>query len=152
MKAKLYDLMNWARIDGVVYSEEDKPCTILGPQVVGSSTLFQAFFPDAKKVTLVLEDKNKRVSMEGFAIMDKYLSNKIGCICDEILSGNIEISPTKKGDRVPCDYCNYNSICRFDCADTKNNYTYYKSKNIYEEIIKEMEEAIGVDRKSTESN
>lgn len=96
--------------------------------------------------------KNKRVSMEGFAIMDKYLSNKIGCICDEILSGNIEISPTKKGDRVPCDYCNYNSICRFDCADTKNNYTYYKSKNIYEEIIKEMEEAIGVDGKSTESN
>ena len=64
MKAKLYDLMNWARIEGVVYSEEDKPCTILGPQVVGSSTLFQAFFPDAKKVTLVLEDKNKRVSME----------------------------------------------------------------------------------------
>ena len=50
MKAKLYDLMNWARIEGVVYSEEDKPCTILGPQVVGSSTLFQAFFPDAKKV------------------------------------------------------------------------------------------------------
>ena len=64
MKAKLYDLMNWAKIEGVVYSEEDKPCTILGPQVVGSSTLFQAFFPDAKKVTLVLEDKNKRVSME----------------------------------------------------------------------------------------
>ena len=64
MKAKLYDLMNWAKIEGVVYSEEDKPSTILGPQVVGSSTLFQAFFPDAKKVTVVLEDKNKRVAME----------------------------------------------------------------------------------------
>ena len=64
MKAKLYDLMNWAKIEGVVYSEEDRPGTILGPQTVGSSTLYQAFFPDAKKVTLVLEEKNKRVAMD----------------------------------------------------------------------------------------
>ena len=64
MKAKLYDLMNWARIEGIVYSEEDRPGTILGPQTVGSSTLFQTFFPGAKKVTLVLEDKNKRVAMD----------------------------------------------------------------------------------------
>lgn len=64
MKAKLYDLMNWAQIEGVVYSEEDKPGTILGPHPAGSSTLYQAFFPDAKKVTLILEDKEKRVSME----------------------------------------------------------------------------------------
>ena len=64
MKAKLYDLMNWAKIEGIVYAEEDRPGTILGPQTVGSSTLFQAYFPDAKKVTLVLEDKNKRVAMD----------------------------------------------------------------------------------------
>ena len=64
MKAKLYDLMNWAKIEGIVYSEEDKPGEILGTQVVGNSTLFQTFFPGAKKVTLVLEDKNKRVAME----------------------------------------------------------------------------------------
>ena len=64
MKAKLYDLMNWAQIEGIVYSEEDRPGTILGPHAVGNSTLYQAFFPDAKKVTLMLEDKEKRVAME----------------------------------------------------------------------------------------
>ena len=64
MKAKLYDLMNWAQIEGIVYSEEDKPGTILGPHTVGSSTLYQAFFPDAKKVSLVLKDKQKKVAME----------------------------------------------------------------------------------------
>lgn len=64
MKAKLYDLMNWAKIEGIVYSEEDRPGTILGTSTVGSSTLFQAFFPEAQKVILILEDKNKRVSME----------------------------------------------------------------------------------------
>ena len=64
MKAKLYDLMNWAEIEGIVYSEEDKPGTILGPKIIGNGILFQAFFPDAKKVTLILEDKNKRVAMD----------------------------------------------------------------------------------------
>ena len=39
MKAKLYDLMNWAEIEGVVYSEEDRPGTILGTKTVGTSTL-----------------------------------------------------------------------------------------------------------------
>ena len=64
MKAKLYDLMNWAQIEGIVYSEEDRPATILGPHTVGSSTLYQVFFPDVKKVSLVLEDKQKKVAME----------------------------------------------------------------------------------------
>ena len=64
MKAKLYELMNWAQIEGIVYSEEDKPGTILGPHAVGNSTLYQAFFPDAKKVSLVLEGKQKKAAME----------------------------------------------------------------------------------------
>lgn len=64
MKEKLYELMNWAKIEGIVYSEEDRPGDILGTETVGNATLYQAFFPDAKKVTLILEDKNKRVSMD----------------------------------------------------------------------------------------
>ena len=63
MKAKLYDLMNWAEIEGIVYSEEDRPGTILGAKTVGSSTLYQTFYPGAKKITLILEDKGKRVAI-----------------------------------------------------------------------------------------
>ena len=64
MKAKLYDLMNWAEIEGIVYSEEDRPGKILGPKTVGNVVLYQSFYPEAKKMTLILEDKNKRVSMD----------------------------------------------------------------------------------------
>ena len=96
MKAKLYDLMNWAKIEGIVYSEEDKPASILGPHTVGSSTLYQAFFPDAKKVTLILEDKNKRVSMdvadeEGF-FAALSAGKKVGPYSYEVV--------TKKGEKV----------------------------------------------------
>lgn len=64
MKEKLYNLMNWAEIEGIVYSEEDRPGTILGPKAIGNSILVQAFFPNAKKVTLVLEEKQKKVIMD----------------------------------------------------------------------------------------
>lgn len=96
MKAKLYDLMNWAEIEGIVYSEEDKPASILGPHTVGSSTLYQAFFPDAKKVTLILEDKNKKVAMdvadeEGF-FAALSAGKKVGPYSYEVV--------TKKGEKV----------------------------------------------------
>lgn len=69
MKAKLYNLMNWAEIEGIVYAEEDRPGEILGPCKAGTSTLYQAFFPDAEKVSLVLESeekekKNRKITME----------------------------------------------------------------------------------------
>ena len=47
MDNKLYKLMNWPRIEGVIYSEEDNPHEILGPHVVGKSVLFQTFQPGA---------------------------------------------------------------------------------------------------------
>lgn len=64
MKTKLYNLMNWADIEAIVYSEEDRPGEILGPHKVGNSVLYQAFFPDAKKVSLVIEGREKKVPME----------------------------------------------------------------------------------------
>lgn len=64
MKDKLYQLMNWPKIEDIVYSEEDHPEESLGPHPVGSSILYQAFFPFVQKVTLVLEEKGRRIVME----------------------------------------------------------------------------------------
>lgn len=60
MENKLYKLMNWPRIEGIIYSEEDNPHEILGPHTVGKSTLFQTFKPEAEKVYLVLADQKKK--------------------------------------------------------------------------------------------
>lgn len=64
MNNKLYKLMNWPRIEGIIYSEEDKPHDILGPHVSGKSALFQTFQPGAQAVSLVLLPENKRHKME----------------------------------------------------------------------------------------
>lgn len=94
----------------------------------------------------------KRISPESFKTIDDYLRLKLGSICGDILRGDFDISPYKKNDFSPCEYCNYSSLCRFDSSDKSNDYRRYKSVTDYADIIKEMEEAISVDEKPTDSN
>lgn len=64
MKDKLYKLMNWARIEGIIYSEEDNPHELLGPHTIGNNTLFQVFQPGAKKVELWCNNSDQVYEME----------------------------------------------------------------------------------------
>ena len=62
MTNKLYKLMDWAAIEGIVYSEEDQPQNILGVHPVTGGNLVQMFYPEAVEATL--HTKNKEYAME----------------------------------------------------------------------------------------
>lgn len=66
MNKKLYKLMNWPKIEAVEYLEESNPFEILAPKQVGTSTLFQMFYPGAVKVDLLISSskENKVFPME----------------------------------------------------------------------------------------
>ncbi|MBO5473616.1 MAG: 1,4-alpha-glucan branching protein GlgB [Lachnospiraceae bacterium] len=64
MNKKLYKMMNWAEIEGIVYSESDNPHALLGAHVNGSSVLVQTFQPGAKSVRLQLLDGDSSYKME----------------------------------------------------------------------------------------
>ena len=64
MDKKLYKLMNWPEIEGIVYSESDTPYELLGAHVVGNNVLVQMFWPGAKSVRLQLVEGNKSYKME----------------------------------------------------------------------------------------
>ncbi len=64
MNSKLYKLMNWPRIEGIIYSEEDKPHDILGPHGAGKSVVFQTFQPGAEAVSLVVGQGSAKHKME----------------------------------------------------------------------------------------
>ncbi len=55
MNKELYDLMDWGRIEGIVYSEESQPHSFLGASVTDSGILVQAFLPSAKSVAVTGE-------------------------------------------------------------------------------------------------
>ncbi len=64
MNKRLYKLMNWAEIEGIVYSESDNPHALLGAHVTGSSVLVQTFQPGARSVRLQLVEGDKSYKME----------------------------------------------------------------------------------------
>ncbi|MCC8044153.1 MAG: 1,4-alpha-glucan branching protein GlgB [Clostridiales bacterium] len=63
MNEKLYDLMDWAGIEALVYSEEDNPHQYLGPLVSEDGVVFRAFFPDAKEAFVLIGEKKEPLEM-----------------------------------------------------------------------------------------
>lgn len=66
MDRKLYKMMDWARIEQIVYSEEDNPHEFLGAHYVEGGLIIQAFFPGASKCEAIvnLGIKEQRVKMD----------------------------------------------------------------------------------------
>lgn len=54
MDKKLYDLMDWAGIEEIVYSEAADPHKLLGPHITDDGLLISAFIPTAVMVTVRL--------------------------------------------------------------------------------------------------
>lgn len=64
MNEKLYDMMDWAEIEALVYSEEDNPHKLLGPHLTEEGVLIQTFVPTAKEITVVVEGVKTTYPME----------------------------------------------------------------------------------------
>ena len=64
MENRLYQLMDWAAVEEIMYSESADPHAILGPHRTEEGVLIQAVFPDALEVSLLKKDGGEPVPME----------------------------------------------------------------------------------------
>ena len=66
MDKKLYKMMDWARVEQVVYSEEDNPHDFLGAHYVPGGLLIQCFIPNAISARAIVKiaGKEKIVKMD----------------------------------------------------------------------------------------
>ena len=64
MEQKLYDQMDWAGIEELVYSESAHPHDMLGPHLTQEGLLIQAFLPGAAEVAVKLAASGKKFAME----------------------------------------------------------------------------------------
>lgn len=46
--------------------------------------------------------------------LKRYIKNTLSKIGQEIISGKVDICPTKNGKMLPCSYCRYGAVCGFD--------------------------------------
>ncbi|MVX67174.1 helicase-exonuclease AddAB subunit AddB [Clostridium chromiireducens] len=81
------------------------------------------------------------VTEEEFILLREYVNKKMVEICEEMLSGEIKIQPTKNANRTRCEYCDFSAICQFDTSIQDNKYKVIakKSQNdIWNSIRKEI--------------
>lgn len=63
MGNRLYDLMDWPSIEGVVYSECDEPMELLGGRICKDGFLIQTFAPDAVEIDVRVDGRKKLYPM-----------------------------------------------------------------------------------------
>lgn len=63
MEKILYDLMDWAGIEELVYSEASDPGRLLGEHVIKEGLLIQAFLPNAAKVSVKIGEESFPMEM-----------------------------------------------------------------------------------------
>ena len=64
MGNRLYDLMDWPSIEGVVYSECDEPMELLCGRICKDGFLIQTFAPDAVEMNVRVDGRKKLYPME----------------------------------------------------------------------------------------
>lgn len=81
------------------------------------------------------------VTEEEFTLLREYVNKKMIELCEEMLSGEVKIQPTKKSNKAHCEYCDFSAICQFDTSIKDNQYKVIvkKSQNeIWDSINKEI--------------
>jgi len=68
--------------------------------------------------------RSSAATEEQFGVLRKHVRKTLMNIGEEILRGNVKISPYKKRTVTACTYCSYTSVCQFDPAVADNNYRF----------------------------
>lgn len=71
MEQKLYDYLDWARIEAILYSEEDNPHEVLGPHLIGDGIAIQVYDPTATNISVEVAGKKKHYQMEEVELDDQ---------------------------------------------------------------------------------
>jgi len=80
---------------------------ISDPEVVASIA------GDDTRIVPLKSGKNLYTPTE-FANFQNQVNTKIDKMCQELVGGNISISPLKIKENTACKYCDYKGICMFD--------------------------------------
>ncbi len=81
------------------------------------------------------------VTEDEFTLLRRYVNKKMIELCEDMLSGDIKIEPTKHSNRTHCEYCDFSAICQFDSSIKDNKYKIIMKKpqnDIWNSIEKEI--------------
>lgn len=95
------------------------------------------------------QDKKKTKSDNEFKVLTNYAEKVMSKAGKHILAGHFPISPFNLNKYIPCSYCQYQALCRFE--NTRNNYRYIERMK-EEDVLAKMakgDDVYEVDRRPT---
>ncbi|MDD4504144.1 MAG: PD-(D/E)XK nuclease family protein, partial [Clostridiaceae bacterium] len=72
--------------------------------------------------------RSSAATAEQFDILKRHVRKLLNSLGEEMLKGNISISPYRRKRMTACAYCGYASICQFDTRLSGNNYRNLQDK------------------------
>lgn len=87
-----------------------------------------------------LRKNSKAATHKQFGVISDYVNRKIMELGVRMMRGEIAVNPYELGDRTPCGYCPYRSVCGFDERIDGFDYRRLKKFDQASEVIKQMEE------------
>lgn len=97
-------------------------------------------------------DKDLVKSAEQFNVLTSYAEQVMGRAGEHMLEGHFPISPYNYGDEIPCGFCQFKALCRFE--NSRNAYRYI-DKLSEDEALDKMEkggEVYEVDNRTADGN
>ncbi|CAM3655161.1 helicase-exonuclease AddAB subunit AddB [Mesobacillus zeae] len=76
-----------------------------------------------------LTKASKVATREDFDYLRQFVRNKYVETGNEIVGGNVDISPFRLKDKMPCTFCSFKSVCQFDKSIETNDHRKLDSKN-----------------------
>lgn len=77
--------------------------------------------------------RSSAATAEQFEIIKRHVRKLLLSLGEEILKGNISISPYRRKKMTACAYCSYMPVCQFDMSISGNNY-----RNLWEKKDEEI--------------
>lgn len=141
MNKKLYDLMNWPEIEGVVYSDTKHPKKLLGGHMTSKGFLIQAFRPGAVKA-FVKDTLTGEIHAMDMADEEGYFAVLIKSKTEIFYTLIYEFKDKTREETV--DLYNYPSMIPQKALKSFNAGTNYKAYDIFGAHIKKVGKVKGV--------
>ena len=98
---------------------------------------FSLVIPAAFKKDGDFKSNSDVATEEEFNLLREYVNKVMVDLCEDMLSGDIKIYPTKNTERAYCEFCDFSSICQFDTSIKNNKYKII-NKQCNEDIWKKI--------------
>lgn len=118
------EVLNTLKMRGLILKDA-KVVRAMDRDIEGYSLIIPAAFKNDGD----FKSSSDVITEEEFVLLREYVNRKMIELCEEMLSGEIKIQPTKNNNRTYCEYCDFSAICQFDTTIKDNKYNVIAKKS-----------------------